>query len=200
MRIRAEVKEQIRATLLRAGTELIDEHGLDATTIEAITSRAGVAKGTFYNYFKTKHDLVYAAVQEVSQGWEQELERILLRHPTTRERLHAVFDHIIAWVEEHPELNWVWLTEALRRIRSNERNRSPFSEIMRRIFAAGQAAGEIRGDRPPEEFAHDLSGLFFVHAARAYHLGRPGILRRTFPGALEVYLNGALAAGKEDGD
>lgn len=193
MRIRDELKEQIRAALLNAGTELIEEHGLEATTIEAITSRAGVAKGTFYNYFKTKHDLIYAAVQEGSQGWEDELESILRRHPTTLERLRQVFNRIIAWVEKHPELNWIWLMEGLRRIRSSERGRSPFSEIIRRIFAAGQEVGEIRTDRPPEEFVHDISGLFVVHAARAYYLGRPEILHETIPNALEIYLYGAVA-------
>ncbi len=192
MRIREEFKEQIRASLLKAGAELIEEHGLEATTIEAITARAGVAKGTFYNYFKTKHDLIYAAVQEGSQGWEDELEHIFHRYPTTSKRLHEVFNRIIAWVEKHPELNWIWLMEGLRRMRS-ERGRTPFREVLRRIFAAGQEIGEIRTDRPAEEFALDLSGLFLVHAARAYYLGQPELLYETIPDTLEIYLHGAVA-------
>lgn len=193
MRIREELKEQIRAALLKAGTELIEEHGLEETTIEAITSRAGVAKGTFYNYFKTKHDLIYAAVQEGFQGWEDELEGLMHRHPTTHERLRELFVRVIAWVEKHPELNWIWMMEGLNRVRSTKRGRAPFREIIRRIFAAGQQAGEIRTDVPPEEFALDLSGLFLIHAARAYYLGQPEILYDTLPKALEIYLHGAVA-------
>lgn len=194
MRIREEQKEQIRSALLRAGTELIEKDGVEGTTIEAITSRAGVAKGTFYNYFKTKHDLIYAAVHESAQGWEDELERILHTHPATLDRLRAVFRRIIAWVEEHPELNWIWLMERLQRIRSAEQDRAHFGEIIKRVFAAGQAKGEIRTDRAPEEFAIDLSGLFLVHAAMAHHLGRPGILYDTLPNALETYVHGAVAS------
>lgn len=193
MRIREELKEQIRAALLQAGIELIEEHGVETTTIEAITSRAGVAKGTFYNYFKTKEDLIYAAVQEGYEGWEGQLEQILRLHSSTPERLSAVFRRIIAWVEQHPELNWIWLMEGLRRMRSSERARSPFKEILRRIFAAGQESGEIRAGRPPEALAYDLSGLFLVHAARAYSLRDPKILYETMPPALETYLRGALA-------
>ena len=194
LRIRQEVKEQIRAALVQAGTELIEAQGLEATTVEEITRRAGVAKGTFYNYFKTKDDLVYAAVQAAAQGWEEELEHILAEHPTTFQRLLAVFDRILRWVEQHPELNWIWLMEGLRRIREPERQHSPFREILRRIFAAGQAAGEIRTDRSPEDFAVDLSGLYLVHAARAYFLRQPRLLRETLVQALEVYLYGAAAA------
>lgn len=105
---------------------------------------------------KTLDDLIYAAVQEGFQGWEEELERILYRHPTTAQRLNAVFHRVIAWVERHPELNWIWLMEGLRRMRSSERARSPLREILRRIFAAGQQSGEIPTLRSPEELALDL--------------------------------------------
>lgn len=46
MRIRQEQKEEIRAALLKAGTDLISSRGFAATTVDAITAAAGVAKGT----------------------------------------------------------------------------------------------------------------------------------------------------------
>lgn len=44
--------------LITAGLELIKEKGFEAINVEDITRKAGVAKGTFYTYFKRKEDIV----------------------------------------------------------------------------------------------------------------------------------------------
>jgi AcrR family transcriptional regulator len=47
-----------REALLDAAIDLFRARGIEDTTVEEITRRAGVAKGTFYLYFRTKDDLV----------------------------------------------------------------------------------------------------------------------------------------------
>lgn len=56
----ALTKKAIRtkATLLESARKLITERGFDRVSVEDITSGAGVAKGTFYHYFKSKEDLI----------------------------------------------------------------------------------------------------------------------------------------------
>lgn len=49
-----------RAALLDAAEAVLVEHGLTGATVEQITSRAGVAKGTYYLYFKSKDEVVLA--------------------------------------------------------------------------------------------------------------------------------------------
>ena len=44
--------------LLTKGTELYTENGLHNTSVDQITKKAGVAKGTFYLYFKNKEDFI----------------------------------------------------------------------------------------------------------------------------------------------
>ena len=63
---REEKKRLTRARLVEASLECFSERGFDATTVEEITRRAGVAKGTFFNYFRTKVDVLLqvGAVQE----------------------------------------------------------------------------------------------------------------------------------------
>lgn len=46
--------------LMSAAAELFIDKGFDATTVDDIVSRAGVAKGTFYHYFATKTDVILA--------------------------------------------------------------------------------------------------------------------------------------------
>jgi AcrR family transcriptional regulator len=46
--------------LMTAAADLFIANGIEATTIDGIVARAGVAKGTFYHYFATKADVVLA--------------------------------------------------------------------------------------------------------------------------------------------
>lgn len=50
-------KRQKQDTLLKAAFDLFTEQGITKTSISEIVNRAGVAKGTFYLYFKDKYDI-----------------------------------------------------------------------------------------------------------------------------------------------
>lgn len=63
---RTKPAEQRRADLLAAGEELFVDKGVAATSVEDITSRAGVSKGLFYLYFDSKDDLLAAMQAQVS--------------------------------------------------------------------------------------------------------------------------------------
>ena len=52
-----ENKKKKKETLLTAAYELFQEKGFSRTTISDIVEKAGLAKGTFYLYFKDKFDL-----------------------------------------------------------------------------------------------------------------------------------------------
>lgn len=43
--------------IIKAAAEVVGEHGYAGATVTAITRRAGVAQGTFYNYFPTRETL-----------------------------------------------------------------------------------------------------------------------------------------------
>lgn len=96
---------RMRLILVEAATQLFAEKGVDATTIDEIVVRAGVAKGTFYNYFldrsaiaiavaaRIRHEL-NAAVAEINEGIADPAERV-----TRGARLFmalAVFDPVHA--------------------------------------------------------------------------------------------------------
>lgn len=54
----AEKKKEKRSKLFNAAYELFASKGINNTVIDDIVKKAGVAKGTFYLYFKDKYDLV----------------------------------------------------------------------------------------------------------------------------------------------
>jgi TetR/AcrR family transcriptional repressor of nem operon len=53
---------ETKRKLLDAGVSLMRERGFNATTVDDICTQAGVTKGGFFHYFKSKDDLAAAAV------------------------------------------------------------------------------------------------------------------------------------------
>jgi AcrR family transcriptional regulator len=80
-------RERMRLILIEAATRLFAKKGVDATTIDEIVDLAGVAKGTFYNYFTDRPDIAHAvaatmrhemnaAVEELNTGIDDPAERV----------------------------------------------------------------------------------------------------------------------------
>jgi AcrR family transcriptional regulator len=60
-------------TLAEAACELFLEQGFGATTIADIARRAGVSRSSFFNYFASKSDILWAALDERIAAWERAL-------------------------------------------------------------------------------------------------------------------------------
>ncbi|MCM8820744.1 MAG: TetR/AcrR family transcriptional regulator [Candidatus Omnitrophica bacterium] len=57
-------KRNKKRLILKVATKIISEKGYSTATIDEITKRAGVGKGTFYLYFKDKADLFYSIIKD----------------------------------------------------------------------------------------------------------------------------------------
>ncbi|PDT09872.1 TetR family transcriptional regulator [Rhizobium sp. J15] len=91
---RTKPAEERRDELMTAAERLFLAKGVEQTTIEEITTGAGVAKGTFYLHFSSKADVLEALRGRFVQG---------------------VLDGIVAAVESRQEQDWrgrlsVWST------------------------------------------------------------------------------------------
>lgn len=66
-----------------AAAELFIESGYAATTIEAISQRAGTSRATFFNYFEAKSDLLWlevdAAIAALRESGDSDLRAALVR-------------------------------------------------------------------------------------------------------------------------
>jgi AcrR family transcriptional regulator len=63
--LRVERGRATRERLIAAGRELFGEQGYEGTSIEAILSAAGVARGALYHHFSTKEELFDAVLEQV---------------------------------------------------------------------------------------------------------------------------------------
>ncbi len=72
-KLSAATRDRRRNQILDAARSCIDEHGLEAVSIEMIIARSGLSTGTVYRYFDGKDAVVDAAVVA---GTRELLERI----------------------------------------------------------------------------------------------------------------------------
>lgn len=83
------VRESIRKETLR----LIELHGVEGLTIDAICDCVDVAKKTFYNYYATKHDLMAELVQaELLQNIDELVSGAIASGKPFREQLRDIID------------------------------------------------------------------------------------------------------------
>ena len=68
--------QNTKRKLISTALELLKEKGFDAINVEDITKKAGVAKGTFYTYFKRKEDIVLDISRVPFDEIAEELEKM----------------------------------------------------------------------------------------------------------------------------
>ena len=73
----ADRKEAKRGRILDAAVREIAGRGYHRTTVSDIASRAGVADGTIYLYFKGKEDILVSVFERAMQRFNEEARRIV---------------------------------------------------------------------------------------------------------------------------
>jgi AcrR family transcriptional regulator len=76
-RITEERREARREQVLEAARACLQEHGLEAVSMEMIIARSGLSTGAVYGYFKGKDELINAVVTEGTAAMGQQLVPIL---------------------------------------------------------------------------------------------------------------------------
>ena len=90
-------KKKKEESLLNTAFELFTSKGINDTSISDIVNKAGVAKGTFYLYFRDKYDIRNLLIShKSSQLFQSAHEAMLKENITTMEdKILFVMNHII---------------------------------------------------------------------------------------------------------
>lgn len=86
-----------RERLLAAAGELFYARGINATGIDAVVERAGVALATLYKHFGGKDRLVAAYLEERDHRWRADWEAAIAAATTRGQRVLAIFDALQRW-------------------------------------------------------------------------------------------------------
>ena len=101
-----ENKEEKEKKLLDSAFQLFTEKGFKDTSIQEIVDHAGVAKGTFYLYFKDKYDIQdYLITYKSNQLFSKAIKHVnKLEIEKFEDRLIAIIDYLIDEFIKHEEL------------------------------------------------------------------------------------------------
>jgi AcrR family transcriptional regulator len=79
-----------RARLVEAASAVFAEKGYASTRVAEIAERAGVGKGTVYEYFSSKEELLFAVFESINADISSRMNDALAAGGSTEEQLHNV--------------------------------------------------------------------------------------------------------------
>jgi AcrR family transcriptional regulator len=150
----------VRQRLFDAAMRLFAQRGFQNTTVEEITEAADVGKGTFFNYFPSKEELL-TSFGEIRLG---KIRDALRAAREEREPIRSILHRLQLSLAEDPgrspelarSIMLTLLSSGVVRAQSCPRMRQA-QAMFAEIFTLGRERGEIRCDIP----AADLARLFW---------------------------------------
>jgi AcrR family transcriptional regulator len=136
-----------RALLMDAAIRVLDKKNILDATVDDIVQEAGVARGTFYIYFKDKYDILMALSRRLNEQLFSESHLQLDRHTPPYERIRVSLRSVLAAWEQHGGLYRSLTQMALGRpdfLELNQRNRAMYIQRIRRDIERSIARGHAR--------------------------------------------------------
>lgn len=164
----ARHRMETRARLVDAGRRLIGTRGLDGVAVAAITDEADVGVGSFYNYFRSKRDLLDVLMFEVAGLLNEVLRRSTARLTDPAERVAACVRHVVHLAARDP--TWAWFV--LRASDAEPRLVASVTAPIQRHVLAGIVGGRFIVDDVPVVMTAIGGALLYV--MRATLLGEIG--------------------------
>jgi AcrR family transcriptional regulator len=152
-----------RERLLETATELFAEKGYAGASVREIVEKAGVSKPVLYYYFKSKEGLFYAILEWATEVQQQILIEIFEARGTVLERFVFLYRRVHKGIQQYKSL-YIMIHGLIYGPPEGvpEYDFAGFQRCMldavKRIYAEGAAAGEIRSV-DAEEVAFLVLGL-----------------------------------------
>lgn len=160
-------RTRIRAALLEQGRSLLSTYGLRRTSVEDLTSAAGISKGAFYRFFPSKEELFYTIFEEFESAYRNELMLLVISGAgAPAEQLRRFLEQAFSLWRESPlfrHFGQAELEQLVRRLPPERLAEGVESDerFAARLIAAWADQG-ITITISPEQLNGLLRALFFV--------------------------------------
>jgi AcrR family transcriptional regulator len=159
------VRDEREESILAAARHALAERGFEATRIADIARGAGVSTGTVHYYFKTKDDVLLAALRWANETPYRRLETALEEEGDPVSQLAMLIDVAVpypGWLREQ-YLLWIELVSRVLRgteLRPDSRKVGVrWRRYFREVIEEGERAGAFQPVAPADEVAERLVGL-----------------------------------------
>jgi len=93
-------KVQKRRDIALSCSELLHEKGIKKLTVAEVAKTAGVAKGSIYDYFENKEDIVFEIIRNHIEKYQKDFNSKIDYNATTKEKIFLVFTFLLDDSEE----------------------------------------------------------------------------------------------------
>src|SRR5271154_3504411 len=100
--------EGTREAILEAAREELAQYGKEGLSVAQVAQRAGVNRGTAYQHFKSREELI-----EATAAWASDKLYHSVFGDAAMARDQGITHRLAAFAMENPELGRVWLFELL---------------------------------------------------------------------------------------
>ncbi len=177
---RIREKERKRSTMLDAAESILIEKGLDHLSMEYVAEKAEVSKGSLYQYFQNKNDLVLGICYRATQLLNNSFKEVLESNRNGLMLVRELCERYLNYVKDHPQ--YYSSMKFLDNLHSSgvggesdylelcTKNRQEGFRLMVEAIQRGIDDGSIKNDFPAEQLAllfwstsHGVVTISYMH-------------------------------------
>lgn len=157
MSLREKKKIETKNRIFEVSGKLFKTKGFENTTIDEVTKEAGIAKGTFFNYFPTKEALIFYFAEQKAELIYDLTENEAIEHLPTKERIKKLLVALAESYEKDKDLTKLLFFEYRRYIERSrpvlDKERSPHYRLTKVLLDILQEGIEKRDVKESIEIA-----------------------------------------------
>lgn len=152
-----------RTRIVAAAVALFAEQGYDATSVNQVVARAGVAKGALYHHFGSKDDLLYEVYRELVERQLAGLAGILARGLPPADTLRAIVHDMVETTAARAAEAKVFFREGYRLSDANQQRvraaRRQIHDAVTELVRSAQRDGAFATVASPEMVTFTMFGV-----------------------------------------
>lgn len=185
-----------RNRIFDVAMQLFNEKGFEGTQVSEIAEKAGIAKGTFFNYFPTKESLFGYIGKMNVDALSGAIERGTAAGSSVSEVLADQAKRVGAWADSNRRfLKQAADAGAFRYSGpgAETENRAGMRAMLTRLIERGAETGEFKDGLPSKTAALAIEGAYFAVMAEWARSGADESLVSGLTQGLSILLSGMLS-------
>lgn len=192
MATQKERKIHTRRKLINAAKRLFDKHGFDQVSVDQIVKNANVAKGTFYQYYETKVDVLADVARDAgADKFKAALEEVE-NGVCALEMLYRFVYAQCDWFEANANVAAALVMASVKNVGQELQEEHRHSRVfLAKLMKLAQIQGSVREDLDPKEISKVIGAALVITVLSWHQSLKSGGLQTSMKQSLDIILNGA---------
>ena len=159
----SKAREVRRQEMIETAYALFQQNGYEQTTVHQIVQTQGVAQGLFYYYFKSKEDVLFAALEQRGGQLLQRIAQVIAaREMPPVQRMREAFSIIASFLVHGYDAMRLPSISAQLHALFEQQTRRLLMPYLTRLLADGQQSGDLNVAYPEYTARFILAGFVGV--------------------------------------